>query len=298
MMNHKFSNPKKAALAPLLLLLTFIVACGGAAATPAPTAAPPPDAAAPAAATGSTPTVMPEPASQMEVPAPIIEPEAQRGGILRTARPSDVRFLDAHLTDDPNHSLWAIYSGFVNYDWTQPGVTIVPDLATWESSDDGLVWTFHLNPNAVFHNGEPVTSNDVVLSLQRHFVHPNRESAVAPFLEDQVTDIAAPDDHTMTLTIKTIRPDMIPLFANNNMSFFPASVIEQLGGLDGPDGIEDESLLIGSGPFKFKNHDLGVVFEVERNENYYNPDQVYLDGLNTILLLMRLPVTPPSLRVK
>jgi peptide/nickel transport system substrate-binding protein len=278
-MDDNLPTPKKAVLVLLLLLLTFLVACGGAAATPEATTAPPADTAEPAAANSATPTAVPQPANEMDVPAPNIESGAQRGGILRTARPSDVRFLDAHLTDDPNHSLWALYSGFVNYDWSQPEVTIVPDLATWESSDDGLSWTFHLDPNAVFHNGEPVTSNDVVLSLQRHFMHPNRESAVAPFLEDQVTDIAAPDDHTVELTIKTIRPDMIPLFANNNMSFFPASIIEQLGGPEGPDEIEDESLLIGSGPFKFKNHDLGVVFEVERNEDYYNPDQVYLDGL-------------------
>ena len=115
-MNHKFPKPKKAvALVPLLLLLTIIVACGGAAATPAPTTAPPAADAAPAAAAGSTPTAAPQPASQMDIPAPIIEPEAQRGGILRTARPSDVRFLDAPslMTPTPPYGLYIAVSSIM-----------------------------------------------------------------------------------------------------------------------------------------------------------------------------------------
>ena len=78
------------------------------------------------------------------------------------ARPSDVRFLDPHTSDDPNHTQWQMYSGLVNHDWTQPETTIVPDLATsWSASEDGLTWTFNRRPDAVFHDGTPVISNDV-----------------------------------------------------------------------------------------------------------------------------------------
>ena len=264
-----------------LILLSAIVACGGAATATSI----PPTATSPApTATSSAPTPIPVAGVVFsDFPAPRVDSNAQRGGILHAARGSPVRFLDQHATDDPNHTVWNIYSGLVNYDWSQPGTTIVPDLATsWRASEDGLTWAFNLNPDAVFHDGSPVTSNDVILSMKRHFLHPNRESAVAPFLEDQVTSFAAPDDQTVELTIKVIRPDMIPLFANNNFAVMPESVIEQLGGIENPEAIkelDDENLLIGSGPFKFVSHDLGVVFETEKNPDYYNLDQVYLDGL-------------------
>ena len=43
-----------------------------------------------------------------------------------------------------------------------------PGLAdTWESSEDGMTWTFHIRDNAMFSNGEPVTPEDVQFSLMR-----------------------------------------------------------------------------------------------------------------------------------
>src|SRR5690242_9852073 len=58
-----------------------------------------------------------------------------------------------------NELLENVYDGLVMFDRDS---RIVPDLADrWDISADGKTYTFHLNPNAKFHNGRPVTADDV-----------------------------------------------------------------------------------------------------------------------------------------
>ena len=52
-------------------------------------------------------------------------------------------------------------------DFERGGVDVIPGLAeTWEASDDGLTWTFHLREGVVFHDGSSLDANDVVVSWQ------------------------------------------------------------------------------------------------------------------------------------
>ena len=76
-------------------------------------------------------------------------------------------------------SNWFIFSAADPYIWNQlldrdtDAVTIHPDLATsWEVSDDGLTYTFHLRDDVRFHDGEPLTAEDVKYSLEMYF-HPD-----------------------------------------------------------------------------------------------------------------------------
>ncbi len=230
-----------------------------------------------AMAMAATPVAMPAEDDSMAMMTP------QQGGVLTTIAPSIRRFFDAHTTDDPNHTLWPLYSGLVNYDWTEPTITIVPDLAeSWSTSEDGLTYTFKLKP-ATFHKGSTLTSADVVMSMNRHYQHPSYESAVAPFLQSWVESLEATDDETVTIKLKAIRPDMLAVFANNNFSVMPTELIEQLGGPSGEGVIEDEALIDGSGPFKFLEHQDEAFFEVEKFTHYYRPERVFLDGVKQLI---------------
>ena len=207
----------------------------------------------------------------------------QQGGVITTIAPSIRRFFDAHKTDDPNHTLWPLYSGLVNYDWTEPTITIVEDLAeSWSASGDGLTWTFKLKP-ATFHKGSQLTADDVVMSMNRHYLVPGRESAVAPFLQSWVESLEAVDDETVVLKLTAIRPDMLAVFANNNFSVMPTELIQELGGPAGEGTIEDEAMLDGSGPFMFLKHEDEAFFEAERFPNYYRPERIFLDGVKQLI---------------
>ena len=271
----RWLTPRRVLFGVLVVLMSVIFACGGEA-EPADT--PAPDAPAHVAAT-ATPAATPAPDTAM----PDDSMMKQQGGVVSTIAPSIRRFFDAHKTDDPNHTLWPLYSGLVNYDWTAPTITIVEDLAeSWEASDDGLTWTFKLKP-ATFHKGSELTADDVVMSMNRHYQVPGRESAVAPFLESWVESLEAVDDETVSLTLKAIRPDMLAVFANNNFSIMPTELIEELGGPSGEGTIEDEAMIDGSGPFMFLEHEDEAFFEAEMFPDYYRPERVFLDGVKQLI---------------
>ena len=80
---------------------------------------------------------------------------------------SDPITLDPALAGDAGSARYIveIFGGLVTLD---RDLQIVPDLAeSWEVSRDGLTYTFHIRPDAKFHDGKPVTANDFKYSLDR-----------------------------------------------------------------------------------------------------------------------------------
>ena len=135
------------------------------------------------------------------------------GGVFRRLW-SDPPTLDPHLTGDTTSAFLVveIFSGLVALN---SDLELVPDIAErWEISDDGLVYTFHLRPDAKFHDGKPVTAYDFKWSINRA-AHPDTASSVADtYLNDiigsedvfegralEMTGITVIDDHTIQLTI-------------------------------------------------------------------------------------------------
>ena len=79
---------------------------------------------------------------------------------------------------------------------------IVPGLAeSWTVSSDGLQWTFHLKPGAVFHDGTPVTAQAVKASIDRALA-PETKSPVAKAQLGPVTSADAVDARTVRITLK------------------------------------------------------------------------------------------------
>ncbi len=85
--------------------------------------------------------------------------------------------------------------------------TFTPSLAeSFERSEDGLVWTFHLRPGLTFHDGVPLTAKDVVFSYQFYQSH-----ADFPYLSGYTAyfaDVAAPDDLTVVVTLTEAIPNL------------------------------------------------------------------------------------------
>ena len=111
-----------------------------------------------------------------------------------------------------------LFSGLVTLD---SDLQVVPDLAErWDIDETGTVYTFYLHPDATFHNGQPVTAEDVVYSLERA-CDPERGSVkrANPIWmtlsgswngrqgkAKSISGIKALDDYTVQITIDAPKP--------------------------------------------------------------------------------------------
>src|SRR5215216_215689 len=91
---------------------------------------------------------------------------AQTSTVLRMARNAEPGIFVPWLIDDNTalFTLGNVYDGLLRV--TKDGASVEPALATsWDLSEDGLTWTFHLRADVKFSDGTPLTSNDVKVSL-------------------------------------------------------------------------------------------------------------------------------------
>ena len=207
------------------------------------------------------------------------------GGIFRRLW-SDPPTLDPHLTGDTTSAFLVveIFSGLVALN---SDLELIPDIAErWEISDDGLVYTFHLRPEAKFHDGKPVTAYDFKWSIERA-AHPDTASAVADtYLNDivgaddvfegratEMRGITVIDDHTLQLTI-----DAPKAYFLAKLTYPTAYVVDrenlESGGrswFDTPNG---------TGPFRLREYRIGERIVLERNDLFYREPA----KLDTILL--------------
>ena len=135
----------------------------------------------------------------------------------------------------------------------------VPDLAkTWETSADGRTLTFHLRQGVKFHNGDPLTSDAVVATLNRL-----RDEATASVVRSNlaaVSDVTAPDPGTVV--IKLSRPDASVL---NTLTLTATAVLDPA---DIKAGRVAKSAN-GSGPFKLAGRTQGQKADLTANAAYF-----------------------------
>jgi peptide/nickel transport system substrate-binding protein len=123
---------------------------------------------------------------------------------------------------------------------------------SWDISDDGKIFTFHLKENVKFHDGTPLTADDVKFSINQ-FKYPPLMSTIE---EIQVTD-----DHTVKFVLK--RPSPQFLFELH----FGGAIIK-------PTESENDvvSDAVGTGPFKLGDSAKDQYFTILKNENYWGGD--------------------------
>jgi len=86
----------------------------------------------------------------------------------------------------------------------------VPGLAdSWEHSKDGLTWTFHLNKDATWQDGKPVTSEDVAYTFNR--ILKEKQGLFINYVK-QIDKIETPDKHTVVFTTKDPSVQMLSMY--------------------------------------------------------------------------------------
>jgi peptide/nickel transport system substrate-binding protein len=137
----------------------------------------------------------------------------------------------------------------------------VPGLAdSWETSEDGLTWTFHLNKDAKWHDGKPVTSEDVAYTYQRIL---DEEQGLYIDAVRQIESIETPDEHTVVF--KTGEPSVQML--NTYVYILPKHIWEDVPA-DETKSFKNEPV-IGSGPFQAVEWKEGQFARLEANPDYF-----------------------------
>lgn len=143
-----------------------------------------------------------------------------------------------------------------------PNFDILPDLAeSWEVSDDGRTYTFHL-VEARWHDGVPFTSHDVKVTFEgiREF----RGQAAA--VMDSIESIETPDDRTVVITTKEVDASFLAQIA-----VYPRTPILPAHLYEGTDWNENPYNMnpVGTGPFRLEEHVPGEYISFIRNEDYF-----------------------------
>jgi peptide/nickel transport system substrate-binding protein len=141
-----------------------------------------------------------------------------------------------------------------------PGQPKAPGLAeSWSVSKDGLVYEFVLRKGALFHNGEPVTADDVKFSLDRY-----RGAAAKP-LKERVASVETPDPLRVRIRLKQPWPDSLTFYTNATGAgwIVPRKYVDKVG----EEGFKKAP--VGAGPYKFVSFTPGVELVLEAFESYW-----------------------------
>lgn len=142
---------------------------------------------------------------------------------------------------------------------------------SWEWSDDGLSLTLNLEENAKFHDGEPVTSEDVEFSLLTIKQHHPFSSLFAP-----VEAVDTPDPHTAVIRLSQPHPALLLALSTALSPIIPKHVYGD--GQDIPTHPAN-SQTVGSGPFKLAEFRPGEQITLERFDDFFIEGRPYLDRL-------------------
>ena len=124
---------------------------------------------------------------------------------------------------------------------------------SWQTSADGRTWTFNLRDNVKFHDGTPLTADDVVFSFDYNLTGPGAATGVAQGV-NYIDKVTAPDPRTVVITLKTVRPSFLSDIAGAfGFAIMPKHIWSTV---TDPAHFQGPTALIGSGPYKLENFDL------------------------------------------
>ena len=153
--------------------------------------------------------------------------------------------------------LYALHDALVK---PMPGNAMAPSLAeSWSVSKDGLVYEFVLRPGAKFHNGDPVTADDVKFSFERY------RGAAARLMKDRMAAVEV-DAQRVRFRLKEPWPDFMTYYGSLAAGagwIVPRKYVQQVG----DEGFKKAP--VGAGPYRFVSFTPGVELVLEANQQYW-----------------------------
>jgi peptide/nickel transport system substrate-binding protein len=158
----------------------------------------------------------------------------------------------------PFGMLYAIHDSLVR---PYPGQKMGPSLAeSWQESPDAMTYEFRLRPGLKFHNGDPVTTEDVKFSFDRY------RGAASKILHEHVVQVEIVDPRVVRFHLKAPWPDFMTFYGTTASAagiIVPKNYLTQVG----DDGFRKHP--IGAGPYKFVSHTPGVEVQLDAYPDYW-----------------------------
>ena len=171
------------------------------------------------------------------------------------------RWLDPGETEaliTPFMMLYALHDALVK---PMPGGIMTPSLAeSWSLARDGVTYEFVIRKNAKFHNGDPVTAEDVKYTFERY------KGASAGLLKEKVKEIQTPAPNRVRIVLKEPWPDFMAFYGTSATGaswIVPKKHIEKVG------EAEFKKAPVGAGPFKLVSFNPGVELSMEAFPDYW-----------------------------
>ncbi len=207
------------------------------------------------------------------------EPHAKHGGVLRYGILSAPAHFDVHQSGTVSNmgTQGCMYDNLIRRNPVDSGKTIIPDLAhSWEIAPDKKTYTFFLRKGVTFHDGAPLTADDVKATYARIIWPPQGFSSPRTPLFSAVSAINVRDAQTIEFTLHEPRPVdfMLGAFASGWNIIVRKKTLE-----DNNYNLRQVMDFPGTGPFRHKKRVDKEVWIMERNPEYWNEGLPYLDGL-------------------
>jgi peptide/nickel transport system substrate-binding protein len=182
-------------------------------------------------------------------------------------RPASATSLDLHneITSNNAFAIDKIFDSLVSFNSQGEIYDLLAE--SHSVSADGLVYTFTLREGLRFSNGSPVTTGDVVFSLQRHL------DVGGPLaISADVASLEARDEKTLVITLNQVYSPFIAELSNFSNGIIP----KDFGGLSEEQFFQRP---IGTGPFVVQSWDPAGDLVFVRNPYYWQPGKPYIDKL-------------------
>ncbi|MGB1140022.1 MAG: peptide ABC transporter substrate-binding protein [Halioglobus sp.] len=215
--------------------------------------------------------------------------------ILHFGNGTEPQGLDPHVvTGLPEHHIVsALFEGLA----TKNPYTLEPEPGVaerWDISDDGRVYTFHINPQARWSNGDPMTAHDYVWSWQRalnpamgnqyaYMLYPvvnAKEFATGKLDDFGQVGVQALDDLTLQVTLTAATPYFLQLMDHYSTYAVHRPTIEAFGkATDRYTQWTRPGNIVGNGPFVLDEWLLNRRVTVKKSDTYWDRDNVKLEGV-------------------
>jgi peptide/nickel transport system substrate-binding protein len=177
--------------------------------------------------------------------------------------------LDPATLDDQMdiHACFCIRNQLVELN---PDGSVVPELAeSWDASADAMKWTFKLRQGVEFHNGKPLTAEDVIYSINHHRGEKSKSGAKG--LVAQIEDIRAEGKYEVVFTLKGGNADFPYVLNDYHLLIAPTGT----QGAAWDDGI-------GTGGYRLEDWEPGVRAFFKRNPNYFKEGRAHFDEVEIL----------------
>src|SRR5437660_2747180 len=189
--------------------------------------------------------------------------------------------FDAHreVTYATIHSAAPFYSVLIRINPNNPSSTtdFVCDLCTEmpQPADDGKTYTFKIRDGIKWHDGSPLTADDVVASWEKIIDPPEGVTSARQSFFMMVDKVEAPDASTVMFRLKFPTTAFLPALADPYNWIYKKETLDK-------DPRWYEKNILGSGPFKFASSEIGQSIKGVKNPHYYHKGLPYLDGFTGI----------------